>query len=459
MITTPFFPIKQAVSPSASNPGNPSTHEGPLDPEVVYRQTRPSDWLKMPDVSETPGNLYALVLIPQGAVAYFPLNISGSEVKIEYGYTDSNGSFITTEVASAAAIGRFDGMIDSSDFSNITSDGHVQCMVRISYQEGAPFILFTRPLGDSEFSWVSPIREISCNVCGISFGGFYPALKQMKYFYGIGFSAPFSMFKDNISLIAVRRLEMRNFNDASYYFCGCSSLIAIPQIDFSHIYEFSGVFKDCISLEYLPELNTVQADRVEEMFAGCISLKELPLMDTSEVNVFTSFLKDCISIKEIGFLDTSSGTDFDEMFSGCIGLRKIPAIDTTRAYSMTNMFKSCSALTTVPALHTERLSNLNLFYDSAITSLINLPVSETTQAISFENMHALCRVTLACDGWEGCDISFLGTFLSRDAYVEFFQSLPETTGVYTITIGNVLGNSGLSDEDKYIARNKGWTVL
>ena len=413
----------------------------------------------MPDVSEATGNLYAIVLIPLGAVVYFPLIISGSEVRIEYGYTNPNGSFISTKVASEAAVGRFDGMIDSSDFSNITSDGHVQCMVKISYQTGEPFIFFTRPLGDSEFSWVSPIREISCNVCGVSFGGFYPALKLMKYFYGIGFTAPFSMFKDNTSLIAVRRLEMRNFNDASYYFCGCSSLIAIPQIDFSNIYEFSGVFKDCISLEYLPELNTIQADRVEEMFAGCISLKKLPVMDTSEVNSFTSFLKDCISIKEIGFLETSSGTNFDEMFSGCIGLRKIPAIDTSRAYSMTNMFKSCSALTTVPALHTERLRNLNLFYDSAITSLINLPVSETTQAISFENMHALCRVTLACDGWEGCDISFVGTFLSRDAYVEFFQSLPTIISPYTITLGDILGGTKmLTAEDREIATGKGWNI-
>ena len=450
MTINPFFPLEQQGSPVPS---------GPLDPEEVYLQTRPADWLKMPDVANAPGNLYALVLIPQGSSVKFPLMISSASVKIEYGNTDSQGVFTSTHVASQAATGTFEDTLDASDFSHLTSDGHVQCMVRISYQEGSPSIMFIRPAGDSSFSWVSPVREISCNVCSISLGGYTTAMKLMRYFYGKGFPAPFFMFNDNISLIAVRHLEMTEFYQAYSFFKGCISLIALPQIDTSTVMEFQGMFEGCISLEYIPQMDFSSAWSVESLFQDCSALKELPVMDTSAISDFTGFLKGCTSIKEISVLDTSNGSCFDEMFSGCISLRSIPAINTSKATSMTDMFRSCHALASVPELHTERIDVISMFKDSGITALSNLPVSNRTRTLSFEDMKALCKVTLSCDGWDGCDISFSGTCLSREAYVEFFRSLPVITEEYTITLGSVLGGTNtLTAEDRAIATDKGWII-
>jgi len=450
MTINPFFPLEQQGSLAPS---------GPLDPEEVYRQTRPVDWLKMPDVANAPGNLYALVLIPQGSSVKFPLLISSAPVRIEYGHTDSQGVFTSTHVASQAATGTFEDTLDASDFSHLTSDGHVQCMVRISYQEGSPSIMFSRPVGDTSFSWVSPVREISCNVCNISLGGFTTAMKLMRYFYGKGFPAPFFMFNDNISLIAVRHLEMTDFYQAYSFFKGCISLIALPQIDTSAVMEFQGMFEDCISLEYIPQLDFSSAWSVDSLFLGCSALKELPVMDTSSISYFTKFLKGCTSIKEINVLDTSNGSYFDEMFSGCISLRSIPDINTSKATSMTDMFKSCHALAYVPAIHTERIENVNLFDDSGITALVDLPISNKTQSLSFANLKALTRVTLSCSGWDGCDISFAGTCISREAYVEFFQSLPAISSPYTITLGDILGGANmLTAEDRAIVMHKGWEL-
>ena len=148
------------------------TPVGPLDPEVVYHQTRPSDWLTMPEVKNAPGNLYALVLIPQGAKVKYPLEITNSPVKVEFGHTDSDGTFISTRVVAESASGNVEYSIDASDFGHQTSDGHVQCMVRVSYQDGQPAIYFSRPTGDSSLSWISPIREIAANVCKISLSWF-----------------------------------------------------------------------------------------------------------------------------------------------------------------------------------------------------------------------------------------------------------------------------------------------
>ena len=445
----PFYPLKPNSSPAPS---------GPLDPEVVYRQTRPADWLKMPEVANAPGNLYALVLIPQGATVCFPLLISGAAVRIEYGYTDSTGTFICTSVASQAATGSFAGLIDSSYFGHLTSDGHVQCMVRVSYESGQPYIIFQRPSGDSSYAWVSPIREISCNVCSISLGGFTTALKLLKYFSGYGFPPAYFMFTGISSLIALRHLDTNQFQDAYSFFEGCSSLIAIPHLNTTNIYDFSDMFKDCTSLEYVPDMDISNAWSLAGLFEGCISLKELPDMNTSGVQDFRSLIKNCIAIKSFTGFDTSRGTDFDEMFSGCISLREVE-VDTSNALSLKDMFKSCHALEAVPALHTERIHDVDLFNDSGITALADLPVSDKTTTLSFEDMHALCRISLFVNGWEGCDVSFEGTFLSREAYIEFFQSLPVITGEYIITLGSVLGGANaLTAEDRAIATNKGWII-
>ena len=452
MTDTPFFPIEQSSSLAPA----PS---GPLDPEVVYRQTRPSDWLTMPEVSEAPGNLYALVLIPQGAKVKFPLSISNSPVKVEFGHTDSDGTFIMTKAVSESASGAVEYTIDASDFRHITSDGHAQCMVRISYQDGQPYIMFARPHGDSSNIWVSPVREISANVCGLSLGGFSTALKHMRYFSGYGFVPPFFMFKDNISLVAVRHLDEAGWREANMVFSGCISLRALPPLDLTNVYQMQEMFKDCISLEYIPKLITTNTDWMVGMFQGCTALRKLPEMDTSNVTEFSRFLKGCISISSIDNLDTSNGTYFDEMFSGCISLNDISGIETARAFSMTDMFKSCHALASAPSLHTEGIENINLFDDSGITALVNLQVSRKTYSLSFENMKALTRVTLSCSDWDGCDISFAGTCLSREAYVEFFQSLPAINSPYTITLGDILGGANmLTAEDQAIATGKGWML-
>ena len=74
-------------------------------------------------------------------------------------------------------------------------------------------------------------------------------------------------------------------------------------------------------------------------------------------------------------------------------------------------------------------------------------------------MKALTRVTLSCSGWDGCDISFKGTCLSREAYVEFFQSLPVIISSFTITLGDILGGANmLTAEDREVATGKGWVM-
>jgi hypothetical protein len=61
-------------------------------------------------------------------------------------------------------------------------------------------------------------------------------------------------------------------------------------------------------------------------------------------------------------------------------------------------------------------------------------------------------------GWAGLDIEFNDCSLSRQAIVALFNSLPTITSAKTITLTSNYGVTDLTDADKLIAANKGWTL-
>lgn len=454
MTDTPFFLLEQSSSPTPAP-------AGPLDPEVVYHQTRPSDWLTMPDVSEDPGNLYALVLIPQGCNVMIALDIRYDYARIEYGVTDTSGVFRCIRVVSESFKGSHYDTLEASDWGNPTIDGFTQCLIHISYESGAnPTIIVGRPDGSNPV-WSSPIREIVCNVCSFES---YPSstskpLKLMKYFSGYGFTAHQDFFSGCQSLIAVRNLDVSNQTHLNSLYYGCGSLRAIPNLETSKAESMEKMFYGCSALDEIPELDTSSATSMYYMFYNCFSLKKIPSMNTSHVTNFTGAFWGCRNLKKIPNLDLSSGTKFDTMFTDCSSLTEIPALNTSNAQSMEGMFSGCKALTTDPALDTSKAKKLSMYKDSGLCSLLNHDVRALSYDLSFEGMNALSRLTLVTTGWSGTNIKLTGTCLSREAMIEFFNSLPTVTVTKIITLGYARSFSDtLTEEDKDIARNKGWTI-
>ena len=458
MTNTPFFPIEHTSSPATVAPT--PVPAGPLDPEVVYRQTRPSDWLKMPEVSKTPGNLYALVLVPQGCEVMIAFDIRVDYGRIEYGVTDTSGVFRCTRVASESIRGAYSDILDASDWGNTTSDGFNQCIIHISYEPDAnPRIITTKPDG-SGTTWCSPIREIACNVCYFeTYTSIYRPLKLMRYFAGYGFIAGQNFFNGCQSLVAVRNLDVSSQMDLNSLFYGCSSLRAIPELDTSSTQSMERMFYGCSALDEIPELDTSSATSMSYMFYNCFSLKKIPSMNTSHVTNFTGAFWGCRNLIKLPNLDLSSGTKFDTMFTDCSSLTEIPEFNTSNAQSMENMFSGCKALTTVPVLNTSKAKKLSMYKDTGLCSLLNHDVRSLTYELSFEGMNALSRLTLVTTGWPGTNIKLTGTCLSREAMIEFFNSLPTVTVTKIITLGYVRSfNDTLTEEDKDISRTKGWTI-
>lgn len=132
--------------------------------------------------------------------------------------------------------------------------------------------------------------------------------------------------------------------------------------------------------------------------------------------------------------DTSNVTNMSRMFYNCTDLASIPQLDTSKVTSMTSMFEGCSKLTTIPALDISKLiTSTNMFYKCGLLSSIGM--------YGFRY-----------------SINISSTALEHDALVAFLnQAGTAYNSSQQITMGSAK-LALLSDEEKAIATNKGWTL-
>ena len=133
-------------------------------------------------------------------------------------------------------------------------------------------------------------------------------------------------------------------------------------------------------------------------------------------------------------LDTSKVTNMKGMFNGCGQLTTIPALNTSNVTNMDSMFKGCSSLTTIPQLDTSSVKDMSFMFHGcgALT------------AIYMKNIKVSLNIS--------------GTALQHDALVELINNgLATVTTTQTLTLGSDK-LALLSDSEKKVALDKGWTL-
>ena len=229
----------------------------------------------------------------------------------------------------------------------------------------------------------------------------------------------------NLEAISFKTVEGISFGIRNMLetFKNCSKLKMIDLSDFEGTYQsiseggFCGTFESCSSLEtvVLPKFDSyksiIQADK---MFYGCSSLKYINFNGyngSGTINMQLMF-GNCSSLVSLDLSnwDTSKTTSMHRMFEGCSSLTEIPALDLSNVTTMLYMFDGCTSLT---AIHC------------------------TGMKVSF-------------------DIS-ASTLFTREALLEIINNCATVTITQTLTIGEE-NLAKLTDEDKLIATNKGWTL-
>lgn len=296
-----------------------------------------------------------------------------------------------------------------------------------------------------------------------------------------------SMFSDCHSLVAIPQLNTSQVTSMRNMFGGCSLLTAIPELDTSQVTDMSSMFGDCYSLTTIPQLDTAMVTNMRNMFGGCYSLTTIPQLDTTAATDMSYMFSDCHALTAIPQLSTSQVTNMSYMFSNCYSLIAIPQLSTSQVTDMGSMFRSCYSLTTIPQLNASQVTDMSyMFYycyslivipqlDTAMVtdmnsmfrscySLTTIPQLDTSQVTDMDMMFYYCfslqSVSLdsTVTSWGGYAIDLSGCLLLRDGIIALFNSLPTiTTGKELTLIGNP-GVTDLTDEDKAIATDKGWTL-
>ena len=136
----------------------------------------------------------------------------------------------------------------------------------------------------------------------------------------------------------------------------------------------------------------------------------------------------------ISYNDTTNVNNMSFMFNTCTSLTSIPKLDTSKVTNMRSMFNNCTSLTSIPKLDTSKVTDLLYMFNNC-SSLASIGIYGFTRSI---------------------DISM--TALGHDALVAFLnQAGTAYNSSQTITIGSDK-LALLSEEEKAIATNKGWTL-
>ena len=160
----------------------------------------------------------------------------------------------------------------------------------------------------------------------------------------------------------------------------------------------------------------------------------------------------------ISYNDTENVTNMSYMFCYCSSLTTIPLFNTSKVTDMSWMFQNCSNLTTIPQLDTSKVTTMrNMFYQCyKLTSIPYLDVSNVANLINvFEGCNGLKEIHMT-----GMKVSFYigsSSKFTESALVEILNNLATVTSTQTLTMGST-NLAKLTDEEKAIATNKGWTL-
>ena len=201
------------------------------------------------------------------------------------------------------------------------------------------------------------------------------------------------------------------------------------------------IFKFCSSLKYVPQLDTSKVTDMNNMFGNCSSLTTIPQLDTSKVTDMGYMFYSCPSLTSVPLFDTSKVTNMDSMFYYCTSLTIIPQLDTHSVTNMKEMFVSCKSLTTVPKLDATSLTNAGDMFGYSFSPLLN----KFTTFGGLTNLKINLNLSLC-------------TALTKESLMNVINEAADvTSSPKTLTLGTTNLNK-LTDEDKAIATNKGWTL-
>ena len=189
-----------------------------------------------------------------------------------------------------------------------------------------------------------------------------------------------------------------------------STSIPFDDFDFSQKTNFDRCWYFCSSLTEFPQLDLSKGTEFYYTWSNCSNLSSFPQLDLSAGTNFGYAWYRCETLTEFPQLDLSAGTNFSSAWNNCKALTSFPALDLSSGISFLMAWRYCSALT-----------NLGGF--GAISADFSLSDSPN---------------------------------LTVESLMNVINQAATVTGK-TMTLGST-NLAKLTDEQKAVATNKGWTL-
>lgn len=207
---------------------------------------------------------------------------------------------------------------------------------------------------------------------------------------------------------------------------------------------------------------------INRAFANSSSLEYLPSFETREGQKTYWEVFKGTKIKKIKLSQGKTSTDSYGLFEGCQQLEKILGDFTIVPTERT--FLDCRNLTQFPALDATSSTNMSDFITNAKS--LKDTVLDVRSATGATRIGCYAQSSdYFMSGFKGLRVSssapFTGgtpqinvqyTGLDRQALVTLFNDLPTVSDGQIINLTGCSGTSSLSEEDKTIATDKGWTI-
>lgn len=183
------------------------------------------------------------------------------------------------------------------------------------------------------------------------------------------------------------------------------------------------------------------------------------LLDATQSTYYLFYKYSGTNVDElINYDDTSNVLKMDWMFNDCNNLTSAPLLNTAKVTSIRAMFYGCYNLENVPLYDTSNVKDMNSTFAMCrkLTTIPNLDVSKVT---TFNSVFSQCSY-LKSILMHGMKVSFdisPSTRFEKSDLVTILNNLAVVTTTQTLKMGTT-NLAKLTDEEKAIATNKGWTL-
>lgn len=276
------------------------------------------------------------------------------------------------------------------------------------------------------------------------------ATKSTKYL--------FSYYEGNDIPNLIQYNDTSEVTNMSYMYQWCKAT-NFPQLNMSKVTNVSYLFYNCKNMVTSPILNLSSISNCDSVFRGCSKLTTCEISDFSNATTLQGLFADCSKLTNIpSQLITPKNKTTSTMFYKCGELTTAPEMDTSNVTTMYKMFYDCNKLATVPLYDTSKVTDMQeMFYFNY--TLETVPAFDCTNVTNMQYIFTNCR------NLKSILMTNIGTTLEISASTRFeredlliiLNNLKTVSSTKTLYMG-ATNLAKLTDEDKAIATNKGWTL-